>query len=122
MIAEGTREPSNGLIGRGRVLVFGTYDSTAHPRVRVIIDGLRAHHVEVDECNEPLGLDTAARVALLQQPWRLPALPVRLAARWAVLRRRARQMPRPAVVLVPYLGHFDVHLARRLFRGIPIVL
>ena len=31
-------------------------------------------------------------------------------------------MRRPDVVLVGYLGHFDVHLARLLFRGVPIVL
>jgi glycosyltransferase involved in cell wall biosynthesis len=111
-----------GLVGGPRVLVFGTYDARAHPRVQVIIDGLRAHGMAVEECNAPLGLDTAARVALLQQPWRLPALPLRIAARWAALSRRARRLPSPDVVVVPYLGHFDVHLARRLFRGVPIVL
>ena len=31
-------------------------------------------------------------------------------------------MPAPDVVLVGYLGHFDVHLARLLFRGVPVVL
>lgn len=105
-----------------RVLVFGTYDTRAHPRVQVMIDGLREHGVQVEECNAPLGLDTAARVALLKQPWRLPLLGWRLLTRWLTLVRLARRMPRPDVVLVAYLGHFDVHLARRLFRGIPIVL
>jgi glycosyltransferase involved in cell wall biosynthesis len=104
------------------VLLFGTYDVRAHPRVQVVIDGLRGRGVEVEECNAPLGLDTAARVALLRQPWRLPALPVRVAARWVVLIRKARRTAPADAVLVPYLGHFDVHLARRRFRRIPIVL
>ena len=34
----------------------------------------------------------------------------------------ARRLDEPDVVLVPYLAHFDVHLAKRLFRDIPIVL
>ena len=31
-------------------------------------------------------------------------------------------MPPPDVVLVGYIGHFDVHLARLLFRGVPVIL
>jgi glycosyltransferase involved in cell wall biosynthesis len=31
-------------------------------------------------------------------------------------------MPRPDAVLVPYLGHFDVHLARRLWPRVPLIL
>jgi glycosyltransferase involved in cell wall biosynthesis len=108
-----------------RVLAFGTYDSAAHPRIRVIIEGLRAAGVEVDEVNVPLGLDTAAKVALLQRPWRLPLLAARLADRWWRLARQTRKRVRPDAVLVGYLGHFDVHLARLLFTrrsGTPIVL
>lgn len=110
------------LTDRRQVLVLGTYDAQAHPRVQVVIDGLKAHGFEVTECNERLGLDTAARVALLKQPWRVPLLAGRLAALWAALARRARKLPAPDVVLVPYLGHFDVHLARRLFRDTPVIL
>jgi glycosyltransferase involved in cell wall biosynthesis len=105
-----------------RILVFGTYDTAAHPRVGIIAEGLRAHGCEVAECNVPLGLDTAARVAMLAQPWRVPLLLLRLARCWLQLARRARRMPRPDAVLVGYLGHFDVRLARLLFRGVPIVL
>jgi glycosyltransferase involved in cell wall biosynthesis len=36
--------------------------------------------------------------------------------------RRGRRRPRPDVVVVGYLGHFDVLLARRLFRDATIVL
>ena len=105
-----------------RILIFGTYDATAHPRIAVLAEGLRASGLEVAECNAPLGLDTSARVAMLAQPWRAPALLSRLARRWLTLARSARRLPRPDVVVVGYLGHFDVHLARLLFRGVPVVL
>jgi glycosyltransferase involved in cell wall biosynthesis/SAM-dependent methyltransferase len=105
-----------------RALLFGTYDTSLHPRIATIGEGLRAHGIEVTECNAPLGLDTAARVDMLAHPWRAPALLVRLTRRWATLARAASRMPAPDVVLVGYLGHFDVHLARLLFRRVPVVL
>jgi glycosyltransferase involved in cell wall biosynthesis/SAM-dependent methyltransferase len=105
-----------------RALFFGTYDTSLHPRIATIAEGLRAHGIEVTECNAPLGLDTAAKVAMLAHPWRAPALLVRLARRWATLARAASRIPAPDVVLVGYLGHFDVHLARLLFRRVPVVL
>jgi glycosyltransferase involved in cell wall biosynthesis len=105
-----------------RVLLFGTYDTSMHPRVATIAEGLRAGGTEVAECNAPLGLSTADRVSMLAHPWRAPALLVRLAQRWATLTRAARRMPAPDAVVVGYLGHFDVHLARLLFRRVPVVL
>jgi glycosyltransferase involved in cell wall biosynthesis len=105
-----------------RVLLFGTYDTSMHPRVATIAEGLRACGMDVAECNAPLGLDTAARVRMLARPWRAPGLLVRLASRWTALAWRARRMPAPDVVLVGYLGHFDVHLANLLFRKVPVVL
>jgi glycosyltransferase involved in cell wall biosynthesis len=105
-----------------RVLLFGTYDTSMHPRVATIGEGLAASGLEVAECNEPLGLSTAARVDMLARPWTAPLLLLRLARRWTALAAAARRMPRPDVVVVGYLGHFDVHLARLLFRRVPIVL
>jgi len=105
-----------------RVLLFGTYDLLSHPRVGVLAEGLRGNNASVSECNEPLGIDTGGRVAILRQPWRLPMLAVRIARCWLKLARRARRLPPPDVVLVGYLGHFDVLLARRLFPRTPIVL
>jgi glycosyltransferase involved in cell wall biosynthesis len=107
---------------RMRALIFGTYDSSVHPRIGIVGEGLREHGFDVVECNEPLGLNTAARVRLLAQPWRLPALLGRLAGKWAKLAWRASRTPAPDVIVVGYLGHFDVHLARLLFRRTPIVL
>jgi SAM-dependent methyltransferase/glycosyltransferase involved in cell wall biosynthesis len=105
-----------------RVLLFGTYDTSTHPRVAAIAEGLRARGADVAECNAPLGLDTAARVDMLAHPWRAPALLARLAQRWTTLARASRRMPDPDAVVVGYLGHFDVHLARMLFRRVPVVL
>ena len=105
-----------------RVLAFGTYDATIHPRVRVLIAGLRAHGHEVRECNEPLALSTEDRVATLRQLWRLPVPAWRLMSSWRRLIGRARREPRPDFLLVGFLGHFDVLLARLIFRGVPIVL
>jgi glycosyltransferase involved in cell wall biosynthesis len=104
-----------------RVLAFGSYDADRHPRVAVLLDGLRELGVEVDVCNVPLKLDTADRVKVLKQPWRLPLLALTILRTWLQLALRARKLPAPDAVLVGYLGHFDVLLARRLFRRTTIV-
>jgi SAM-dependent methyltransferase len=108
-----------------RVLAFGSYDLRAHPRVGVLIEGLRQNGDEVRQVVVPLGLDTAARVAMLRNPLRLPLLALRLARSWMLLTVRGRRAVRgwwPDAVLVGYLGHFDVLLARRLFPRLPIAL
>ena len=107
-----------------RAMIFGTYDTAMHPRIATIAEGLAARGYEVSECNFPLGLSTADRVDMLAKPWKAGALVARLASRWTSLAFRARRMPKPDVVVVGYLGHFDVRLARLLFRrgSVPIVL
>lgn len=109
-----------------RVLGFGTYDTRSHPRVRVLLEGLSdTPDVEVRELNEPLGLSTADRVAMLKQPWRLPLLVTRLASRWSFLAggsRVYRGSASPDAVLVGYMGHFDVLLARVLYPRTTIIL
>jgi glycosyltransferase involved in cell wall biosynthesis len=105
-----------------RLLFFGTYDERQHPRVQVLREGLVARGHEVVECDAPLGLDTAARVRIVQEPWRGVVLATRLASRWHELWSRARKLPSPDAVIVPYLGHFDIHLARRLWRDVPVAL
>lgn len=109
-----------------RLLFFGTYDASAHPRVAVLRDGLRARGASVEECNVPLGLTTAARVGILRNPAMLPLLGWRIVRCWARLWRASRPYrragDRPDAVVVGYLGHFDVLLARRLFPDVPVVL
>lgn len=105
-----------------RVVVFGTYDLDAHPRARVLIEGMRAHGVVVVECNAALGLDTAGRVGVLTRPALLPLVAGRVLWRWTELLWRSLGVGRPEAVLVPYLGHFDVHLARLRFPSTPRIL
>jgi glycosyltransferase involved in cell wall biosynthesis len=108
------------------VIAFGTYDAARHPRIAVLIAGLRAHGAKVTELNRPLGFSTAERVRMLQQPWRLPVLAGRLLRCWAGLVgdavRLRRAEGRPDAVLVGYLGHFDVILARLLYPRSVVVL
>src|ERR1700722_2829588 len=107
-----------------RIIIFGTYDTSAHPRIASISEGLAARGFDVAECNIPLGLDTAARGDMLARPWKVAGLAARLASRWLGLARMARRMGTPDAVVVGYLGHFDVHLARLLYRRgrVPLVL
>jgi glycosyltransferase involved in cell wall biosynthesis len=107
-----------------RTIIFGTYDTAMHPRIATIAEGLAARGFEVTECNIPLGLTTADRVDMLAKPWKAVGLVTRLASRWGGLAAKARRLGRPDVVVVGYLGHFDVHLARLLYRRgkVPIVL
>jgi glycosyltransferase involved in cell wall biosynthesis len=112
-----------------RTIIFGTYDTAMHPRIATIAEGLAARGFDVTECNIPLGLTTADRVDMLAKPWKAGGLVVRLASRWVGLAARARGLSkhglgRPDAVVVGYLGHFDVHLARLLYRRgrVPLVL
>ncbi len=110
------------LPGRRRVLFFGTYDARLYPRIRVLQEGFAALGDEVVECNVPLGFDTAMRVRILKQPWLVPILVVRLAGAWWRLWLRSRRLPPIDLVVVGYMGHFDVHLACRLWPDVPVVL
>ena len=105
-----------------RILVFGSYRLWEQPRVQVLIDGLKERGHDIVECNVPLPFDTASRVKTARQPWRAPVLALRVGQVWPRLWRQARKLPKPDAVLVPYLAHFDVHLARRLWPRTPIVL
>jgi glycosyltransferase involved in cell wall biosynthesis len=112
-----------------RTIIFGTYDTAMHPRIATIAEGLAARGFDVTECNIPLGLTTADRVDMLAKPWKVGGLVARLANRWVGLAAKSRSLGkhglgRPDVVVVGYLGHFDVLLARLLYRRgkVPIVL
>jgi glycosyltransferase involved in cell wall biosynthesis len=104
------------------VVVFGTYDVGRHPRVQVLIEGLRAQGVQVSECNAPITTATSERVAALRRPIAALRFGVAILRSWNRLRQTARHMTQPDVVIVGYMGHFDVHLARRLWPSAHIVL
>ena len=105
-----------------RVLFFGTYDARRYPRVRVLQEGFVTLGDHVLECNVPLRLDTAARVRMLRRPWLMPLLAAKLAATWIRLIARSRRFRGVDLVVVGYMGHFDVHLARLLWPRTPVAL
>ena len=104
------------------MLFFGTYDARRYPRVRVLQEGFAALGDEVLECNVPLRLDTAARVKMLRRPWLVPLLAAKLASTWIRLIARSRRCRGVDLVVVGYMGHFDVHLARLLWPRTPVAL
>jgi glycosyltransferase involved in cell wall biosynthesis len=106
-----------------RILGFGTYDRTRHPRSGVLLDGLRLLGHDVRELNRPIGFSTAERVDMVRHPWRGYRFALRLGRRWSELAvGRLRLRFRPDAVLVGYLGQLDVVLARLLFPRTRIVL
>jgi glycosyltransferase involved in cell wall biosynthesis len=104
------------------VTFFGTYDERRHPRVRVLREGLDDLGFDITVVNCPLDLDTADRVRLASEPWRAPVIAVRLLLTWIRLLVRSRRSRRPDVVIVGYLGHLDVHVARARWPRAHIVI
>jgi glycosyltransferase involved in cell wall biosynthesis len=108
-----------------RILGFGTYDTERHPRVGIILDGLRSHGVVVVEVTAPLRVSTADRVAMLKRPWTaLRLVPFMVSSWWSIVRqaRRAGRSGAWDAVIVGYLGHFDVIIARLAFPCTTVVL
>ena len=104
------------------ITFFGTYNTQTTPRIQVLIEGLRAHDVAVNECNAPLKISTRQRVAILKQPWRIPQLVLAIISCWTRLIFRRHKVPPSQAVIVGHLGQFDIHLARLLFAKQCIVL
>lgn len=102
--------------------MFGTFDDRRHPRVRVLAEGLAELGAEVVTCNEPWDAPTDARVAALRSPRIALRLAGRLLRSWARLVRSARRVGPVDVVVVGYLGVFDVHLARLCWPRATLVL
>ena len=108
-----------------RVLGFGTYDVSRHPRVGILLDGLRNAGDEVHEIDVPVGFSTAQRVDMMHRPIKSYRFVLRLLSCWAQLTWRGRRAARrldPEIIVVGYLAHFDVVLARLVFPRRRIVL
>lgn len=121
-VSFGIRQGNRREPGRRRVLFFGTYDASVYQRIAVLEEGFRAQGDEVVVCNEPLRLPTNARVEMLRKPWNAYKLVFALIRCWARLVWRVRHVGHVDLVLVGYMGQFDVHLARLLWPRVPIVL
>jgi len=104
------------------VVVFGTYDSELHPRVAVLCEGLAATG-RVTQINHRLGLSTADKIVAASSVSGTFRMLIAMARAWVVLWRQARKYQlSPDLVVVGYLGHFDVHLARVLWPNSRIAL
>jgi glycosyltransferase involved in cell wall biosynthesis/protein-L-isoaspartate O-methyltransferase len=104
------------------VVVFGSYDVTRHPRVAVLRDGLVEHGHRVSEINHPLGMSTADKVGAAGSLRGTIGLLRRILVAWWSLYREGRRRTAPDLVVVGYLGHFDVHLARFLWPSAHLAL
>jgi glycosyltransferase involved in cell wall biosynthesis len=102
--------------------MFGTYEA-GYDRNQVLMRGMREAGIEVTECHVPLWEKMRYKTTALKGPGQYAALLVKLGFSYAELGLRYLAAPHHDVVLVGYLGHFDVFLARALtwLRGKPLV-
>ena len=108
-----------------KILGFGTYNTSVHPRAGILLEGLKDAGHTVREINEPSTVSTESRVEALSSPKAAAGFFGNLAKNWSRLIKASAQYRgeySPDVVVVGYLGHFDVVLARILFRKATIVL
>lgn len=102
------------------MLFWGTYD-LSKPRNRILLAGLRANGVAVEECHASIWEHVRDKGTLA--PARIARHLVRTALAYPQLIARFWRMPAPDVVLIGYLGQLDVLLLcpfARL-RGVPVV-
>lgn len=108
-----------------RICYFGTYsDQEGYPMNRVLLAGLRATGAEVIPCHVRVWADAADKMAGVGGGGLGIARALRLFWAWARLTVRFARLPDYDVMVVGYLGHLDVFLARFLgfFRPRPLVL
>jgi glycosyltransferase involved in cell wall biosynthesis len=105
-----------------RVMVFGTYDTTVHPRVGILVEGLQRQGVDVVVCNAALGHDNEGPARPPGNRTGRTRARARHVGKLAELATRARRLPRPDVILCGYQARVDIQIARRLFPGTPLVL
>ncbi|MDH4228546.1 MAG: glycosyltransferase [Nitrospirota bacterium] len=108
-----------------RICYFGTYSGqSGYPMNRVLLAGLEQAGAQVITCHQPVWADAADKMAGVGGPLRLVARILRLTGAWARLAVRFARLPEYDLLIVGYVGHLDIVLARflSLFRRRPVVL
>ena len=105
-----------------RVCMFGTYEA-AYDRNQVLMRGMREAGIEVVECHVPLWETMRYKTSAFKGPAQYVVIAAKLALAYVQLGFRYLLAPPHDVVLVGYLGHFDVFPARLLswLRRKPLV-
>jgi glycosyltransferase involved in cell wall biosynthesis len=98
-----------------RICYFGTYDPQ-YVRNLNLQRGLRLQGVQVIECNAPLWHGTADKVERVGGGWKHPAFWLRAGRAYAQLLLKFRGIGSYDVMVVGYIGHLDMLLARQLSR------
>ena len=105
-----------------RVCMFGTYEA-GYDRNQVLMRGMREAGIEVVECHVPLWETMRYKTSVFKGPAQYLVIAAKLAIAYAQLCFRYLFAPPHDIVLVGYLGHFDVFPARLLswLRRKPLV-
>lgn len=105
-----------------RICMFGTYEAE-YDRNRILLRGLRDAGVEVHECHSPVWETMRFKTSALKGPLQYVGTALKLLFAYVRLSFRYLLAPPHDIVLVGYLGHFDVLPARLLswLRRKPLV-
>ena len=105
-----------------RVCMFGTYEA-GYDRNQVLMRGMREAGIEVVECHVPLWETMRYKTSAFKGPAQYVVIAAKLALAYTQLCFRYLLAPPHDIVLVGYLGHFDVFPARLLswLRRKPLV-
>ncbi|MFQ5454850.1 MAG: glycosyltransferase [Nitrospirota bacterium] len=102
-----------------KVCYFGTYSrQEGYPMNRVIIEGLRKNNVEVIECHSNLWKDRE-KIEGKFNLFSIPVFILRLLYTYVCLIRKFFKIESYDILIVGYIGHFDIFLARflNMFKG-----
>ncbi|MGB8223595.1 MAG: glycosyltransferase [Polyangiales bacterium] len=94
-----------------RVCMFGTYEA-GYDRNQVLLQGMREAGIDIIECHVPLWETMRYKTSAFKGPAQYLVVAAKLALAHAQLFVRYLLAPPHDVVLVGYLGHFDVFPAR----------
>ncbi len=101
---------------RGRICFFGTYERD-YPRNRTLVEGLKRSGWQVLECHVPLWEKERDKTGRYLGPWSLVLRAVELKlAYFRLLLKYVFTVGRYDVMLVGYIGHFDMPMAWLLTR------